>query len=224
MTGLWGWLGVDNVALTVLGYPLSWVELLGTVLYAWSVWLISRRRLLTWPVGIASVLLYLALFLQIGLYSDALEQVYYLAMSVYGWATWKAARGPDKVEVRWSPGRQAVAVAGTTLVLGGVLGLLMSNVHRLWAVPPADFPYLDAVTTMMSFTAMWLLARRRAEAWVYWIIVDVIAIGLYWVKDVRFLALLYVVLLAMAVMGLLGWRRSAASRQADAARTTRRGS
>lgn len=209
---LWEWFSVETVAFSVLGYPLSWVELVGTVLYAWSVWLISRRRMLTWPVGIASVVLYLVLFLQIGLYSDALEQLYYLAISIYGWVTWKAVSGPGEVMARWSPRRHMVVVAGATLVLGSALGLFMSNVHRLWAVPPADFPYLDAVTTMMSFAAMWLLARRRVEAWVYWIIVDVIAIWLYWVKDVKFLSLLYVVLLVMAVLGLRDWRRSASRR------------
>lgn len=55
-------LSVDNIAFTVLGYPMSYVELLGTILYLWSVWLIAHRRVLTWPVGIISVLLYMALF------------------------------------------------------------------------------------------------------------------------------------------------------------------
>lgn len=82
------WLRIDNIAFTVLEYPMSWIELVGTVLYLWSVWLIARRKMLTWPVGIVSVLLYLALFYQIGLYSDALEQVYYLGASVYGWVFW----------------------------------------------------------------------------------------------------------------------------------------
>ncbi|MFZ2359660.1 MAG: nicotinamide mononucleotide transporter family protein [Anaerolineae bacterium] len=57
---------------------MSYVELLGTILYLWSVWLIAHRRVLTWPVGIISVLLYMALFYQIRLYADALEQIYYL--------------------------------------------------------------------------------------------------------------------------------------------------
>ena len=88
------WLSVDNIALTLLEYPMSWIELVGTVLYLWSVWLIAKRKMLTWPVGIVSVLLYLALFYQIGLYSDALEQVYYLGASIYGWVFW--AKGNQK--------------------------------------------------------------------------------------------------------------------------------
>ena len=69
-------LSVQNIAFSVLGYPMSYIEFVGTVLYLWSVWLIARRRVLTWPVGIVSVLLYMALFYQIRLYSDSLEQIY----------------------------------------------------------------------------------------------------------------------------------------------------
>ena len=61
---------------------------------------------------------------------------------------------------------------------------------------------------MASFVAMWLLARRRAESWAWWIAVDVIGVGLYWVKDVRFVAAQYVVLLGMAAWGLRKWTRS----------------
>jgi len=85
-------LSVDTVFFTVLGYPMSYIELVGTVLYLWSVWLIARRRMLTWPVGILSVLLYMALFYQIRLYSDALEQIYYLCASVYGWWYWSRSQ------------------------------------------------------------------------------------------------------------------------------------
>ncbi len=210
------WLvSVDNVAFTVLGYPLSWVELVGTVLYAWSVWLISRRRMLTWPVGILSVLAFLAIFVQIRLYSDALEQVYYLIVSVYGWITWRAAQAVDPepaVITRFSHRPTIIWTAALTVVSGLALGLLMGSIHQ-WLpsiVPaPADFPVVDALTTVASFVAMFLLAKRRTEAWVYWITVDVVVIWLYWVKDVKFLALLYVMLLGMAINGLLVWRRQA---------------
>jgi nicotinamide mononucleotide transporter len=72
-------LNVETIAFVVLGYPMSYVEFLGTVLYLCSVWLISRRKVLTWPIGIVSVLLYMALFYQVRLYSDTMEQLYYLA-------------------------------------------------------------------------------------------------------------------------------------------------
>ncbi len=209
-------LSVETVAFTVLGYPMSYVELAGTLLYLWSVWLMARRRMLTWPVGIASVLLYAALFYQIRLYSDAAEQGYYLAASVYGWRRWKAssegAGGESGVPVRFSRLGGVVSGIVLTTALSALLGAFMTRAHLLAPrvfPEPASFAYLDALTTVMSFTAMWLLARARAESWVYWIVADVIGVWLYYVKGVRFVALLHVVLLGMAVGGLVSWARLA---------------
>src|SRR5688572_6733871 len=85
-------LDVNTIAFVLLGYPMSYIELIGTILYLWSVWLIAKRQVLTWPVGILSVLLYMILFYQIRLYSDAIEQVYYLGASIYGWIVWNNSR------------------------------------------------------------------------------------------------------------------------------------
>lgn len=217
---------VNTVAFTVLDYPLSYLELTGTVLYLWSVWLIARQKLLTWPVGIASVLLYMLLFYQIRLYSDALEQVYYLGASAYGWWLW-SSRGRED-ERAFAPYVSAPRTLGLvlliTLALAAGLGALVSRIHELLPAlfpQPAAFPYLDALTTVMSFSAMWLMAQKRLESWAYWIIVDVIGIGLYYVQGVRFLSLLYVILLAMAINGLVGWLRARAAGPAAAAGAAR---
>jgi nicotinamide mononucleotide transporter len=87
----------------------------------------------------------------------------------------------------------------------------MSQIHewlpRLFP-EAAALPLLDAVTTVMSFTAMALMAQKRIESWIYWIVVDVVAIGLYYVKDVRFLSVLYVILLGIAINGWRYWHRA----------------
>jgi nicotinamide mononucleotide transporter len=200
---------VESVAFTILGYAMSWIELVGTVTYLWSVWLMTRRHVLTWPVGIVSVLLYLALFWQIRLYSDAVEQVYYLAASAYGWRRWtRGGAGGDALRTRVS--RPASMALQGALVAGGTLalGAWMARAHALVPVlfpEPAAYPYLDAGTTIASFVAMALLALRRVESWLWWIAVDVVGIGLYWAKDVRFVALLYVLLLGLAVRGFREW-------------------
>ena len=146
-----------------------------------------------------SVLLYIALFYQIRLYADALEQVYCLAASGYGWWYWSRSRH--------APYTQALLIwlTVTVTVMGSIaLGWIVSRVHA-WAPltfpEAASCPWLDALTTVMSLVAMWLMARRRIESWVHWIIVDVIGIGLYFVKEVRFVALLYAILLAQGQRG-----------------------
>ena len=206
-------LSVKTIAFTIIGYQMSYVELIGTILYLWSVWLISKRRVLTWPVGIVSVLLYMALFYQIRLYSDALEQVYYLGASVYGWWMWNKSPKDDGqiTDVTYSARRGAMVWIVVTAVVSALTGVLMSRIHLLLpAIFPeaASFPYLDALTTLMSFSAMWLMAQKKIESWIYWIIVDVIGIWLYFVKDVKFISLLYVMLLMMAINGFRMWNRA----------------
>ncbi len=204
---------VDTLFFTILGYPMSYIEFVGTVLYVWSVWLISQRKMLTWPIGMISVVLYMVLFYQIRLYADAAEQIYYLAASVYGWWHWAKGRSTDHsvVEVSYSSSASAASWAVGTGVGSVVLGVALCRVH-LWMPglfpEEASFPFLDALTTVMSFVAMWLMARKRTESWIYWIIVDVIGIGLYAAKDVKFISLLYVVLLALAIRGWIRWMRT----------------
>jgi nicotinamide mononucleotide transporter len=209
---------VETIAFTVLGYPMSYIEFVGTIFYLWSVWLISQRNKLTWPIGIISVLLFMVLFYQIQLYSDTIEQVYYLVASVYGWWLWndtsKESNGTQGVHI--SSLKIITIWVVVTLVISVLFGAFMTDIHHM--IPtifpaPASFPYIDALTTIMSFTAMWLMAQKKVESWVYWIIVDAIGIWLYFVKDVRFLSLLYVVLLVMAVNGLRVWYKAVKQQQ-----------
>ncbi len=212
-----GFFDVNNIAFTILNYPMSYIELFGTIFYLLSVILIARKNILTWPVGIISVVLYLLLFWQIRLYSDTLEQVYYLFASVYGWWHWvQAARArkqnaPDTLPMRYSNWREFWVWLSVTLIGTMLLGSVMSQIHLLlpqYFPQPAAYPFPDAFTTIMSFVAMWLMARKRTESWIYWIIVDVIGIGLYYIQGVRFIALLYVILLVMAAYGLRVWNKT----------------
>ena len=213
MQALWHLFSVNNVALTILGYPMSYVELLGTIFNLWSVWLVARNNILTWPVGLVGVVLFLALFYQIRLYSDTLEQIYYLGASVYGWWWWLQAdrRAAAGERLRFSARPALLTAVAATLALGAALGWVTSRLN-IWLPQyfpePASLPYLDALTTVMSFTATILMAWKRIECWVYWIIVDVIGIGLYFAKDVKFIALLYVVFLVLASLGLRSWLRT----------------
>jgi nicotinamide mononucleotide transporter len=206
-------LSVDTIAFTIIGYPMSYVEFIGTILYLWSVWLIAKRKTLTWPVGIVSVLLYMILFYQIRLYSDTLEQVYYLGTSIYGWWVWdRSPKDNGQIAgVKYSNWKSVIVWVSTTALVSVIFGFLMSRIHTLFpAIFPeaASFPYLDALTTIMSFSATWLMIQKKTENWVYWIIVDAIGIWLYFVKDVRFISLLYVILLVMAFNGLRMWHKA----------------
>ena len=200
---------IDTIFLYIGNYPLSYIELVGTILYFASVFLISRKNILTWPVGIVSVILYGILFYQIQLYSDMLEQSYYLIISIIGWITWNSRKKENKViETSWS-GKKGIFLAVLLTTTGTfLLSIFTINFHNWLPVifpEPASYPILDALTTVMSFIAMYLITIRKNEGWLYWIIVDIIAIWLYWVKDVRFISIQYIFLLGMAFYGLIYW-------------------
>lgn len=165
------------------------------------------------------MILYGILFYQIHLYSDMLEQAYYLVISIIGWITWqKQKQDTSSIPAAWSKTKSVVFTAGITMLCTAILTYCVTNFH-LWLPKifqePASYPFLDAFTTVMSFIAMLLTTRRRIEGWVYWIVVDVIGIGLYWLKDVRFIALQYVFLLGMAVYGLIYWLSDSRSKALD---------
>ena len=122
------YLSVNNIAFVVLGYSMSYVELIGTILYLWSVWLISKRQVLTWLVGIVSVLLYLALFYQIRLYSDTVEQLYYLGASIYGWVVWnKSTNNDGQVNDVIYSSRQSIIL---WIIITGILSILIGILYH----------------------------------------------------------------------------------------------
>ncbi|MBU1029369.1 nicotinamide riboside transporter PnuC, partial [Patescibacteria group bacterium] len=107
--------------------------------------------------------------------------------------------------------------AGTILVGTTALGMLMTRIHLLlptYFLAPADYPYLDALTTVMSFVATVLMVRRKLACWYLWISVDFIGIWLYWVKGVKFISVEYVIFLVLASYGLYKWHLSLKEREA----------
>ena len=201
---------VNSIAFELLNNKVSYLELAGTIFSLWGVWLMTRNRILSWPVGLVSVVLSLMLFWQIQLYADVFEQLYYIPTGLWGWWLWKRSGAPDEGPIRRSSLRDNLVLFGITSVLALLGGWINSNIHfwmpRLFA-QAASFAYLDAATTIFSFTAQILMARRCLECWPIWIAVDVIGIWLYWQKGVIFYSALYAIFLVLAVGGLLSWHR-----------------
>lgn len=208
-------LDVNTTFFTAFGYPMSYLEFFGTILNVWSVWLTSRNKVLSWPIGIVAVVLFFVLFYEIRLYSDMVEQAYYFATGLWGWWVWthpKRAQDADankELKITYGTRRENAWAVGITAVGTLALGAFMSKVHLIFPSvfpEPADFPYLDAFTTVLSFVATVLMVRKKAECWYLWILVDVIGIWLYAAKGVRLVALEYVIFLGLATSGFFKWR------------------
>lgn len=211
---------INNTLFTVLGYQMSYIEFVATVTSLICIWLCVKRHVLNWPIGIFSVALFLILFWQIHLYSDVIEQSFYVITGFYGWLVWDRTKtaGTQQIEAAYSKPNAMVLWAVGVAVGSLALGAFMSRANTIFPTvftAPAAYPYLDAMTTVMSFAAQILMIRKKAENWIYWIAVDVIAVVLYFAVDVRFVSLLYVVITGMAIRGMIEWHRSAQRTKVD---------
>ena len=181
-----------------------WIELIATVCGFICVVLIICRNIWCWPVGLVQVLLFIVIFYDAKLYSDLILHVIYVGMQIYGWHYWLTRPGEtDDGSLRVSR-MDSLALAawiGVTALGTLVLGFSM---HR-WT--DASLPYADAFTTAASLVAQYLLARKLLENWLFWIVVDFVAIGIYLHKDLRMTATLYLAFLILASIGLFTWRR-----------------
>lgn len=199
---------IETTAFTVLDYPMSWLELIGTLFNLWCVWLAVKKHIWTWPVGLVGIICYIALFYQIQLYSDLVEQLYFFVMTFVGWYAWAKRPPHEEAFVRTLTSRQRV-LWGVVTVAGTLVLAYLTSHFSVWfpTIFPeaASYPWLDAATTVMSFVATYLMAKRYLECWPLWITVDVIGIGLYYVKGVKFISLEYVLFLIMAIIGAREW-------------------
>lgn len=207
-------LSVDNIMFTILGYEMSYIEFIGTLFNIACVYLVAKNNIINWPIGIVGSVLFAILFFQIQLYSDLLEQIYFIVTGFVGWYLWSTrGKQEEKREVTWAGYYEwPLIILGTTMMTFG-LAMMMGNIHNVInGIEPASYPGLDAATTAMSFVATVLLIYRRVEAWILWIIVDIIGIGLYYEKEVVFISLLYVAFLVLAVRGFFNWKALATNK------------
>jgi len=211
---------VQKVFFTVLGYPMSYIELSATLLIVIYVLLITKKIVYAWPLGTIAFSLFAVLFYQVRLYSDFFEQFYYIGNCFYGWSVWMAARkkaedGKNEPDVSRCTGKGLIIAGLIIAVCGMSLGFTMSRIHT-WLPAlfpqPAAYPYIDAAATIMGFVAAGLMTHKKIEAWMLWICVNCICIWLYYARNVKFVAILYIFFLALAVNGLITWTRELRSK------------
>lgn len=183
--------------------PVTTLEWIATALGVACVILVVRRSLWNYPLAIGSVTLFGIVFRDAKLYSDALLQVFFVVINLYGWWNWARARGEQGAVVVET--MTLLAQVGT---LGGMIGLTLGWGAVMATQTDAAYPYIDAAVAMLSVGAQVMLARRKLENWIVWIVVDLIAVPLYAAKGLWAAAGLYVIYLGLSVWGLIDWHRA----------------
>ncbi len=177
-------------------------EIAAAMLGVVNVILVVRRSIWNYPFGLVMVTLYFFIFRDAKLYSDALLQIFFFVIQIYGLVAWSRARQVDHgVAVCWMSVRARVAWLGATVLGIALLGTVMGR------LTDAAAPFPDAAIAGISVAAQLLQSMRRVESWVLWICVDILAIGLFATRGLGVTAGLYGLFLVLAVVGFNEWRR-----------------
>jgi len=179
----------------------TWIEAVAVIFGLLSVWYAKKENLLVYPTGIISVLIYVYICFFAGLYADMGINFFYFLMSVFGWYKWTRKDQSDHF-IPISRCNPVFHVSGilATIFFFVVLRYLLSN------YTDSTVPNIDAATTAVFIVGMWLMALKKIENWVYWIIGDVISIPLYFYKGLVLTSFQFTVFLILAIMGYLEWR------------------
>ena len=194
-------------AFTLLGSPVTWLEIGAFVLSIWMVIANMRVQLIAWPLAIVSSLAYLLLFAHSRLYGEAGLQVVFVAVAAWGWWQWRFGKQADgqALAVRYLGTRARWALAAATLAAWPLLGLLLQR------VTDTDVPFWDALPTAGSVAGQWLLGRQYVENWPVWVAVNVVSVALFAYKGLWLTVVLYGLFLLLALVGWRTWHRRAAA-------------
>lgn len=194
------------------------LEITATLSAVIGVFLIARQNILGWPIGLiwAGISFYLAYF-EWQLVSDAILYASYIPIQIYCWVVW-AKRGaggtPDesaKFRPTWlKPSTQIILVAAAVMsVIAWAFGISALAEKFTWIPAPALL-WRDSITTVLNYYAQFLQARKRMENWVGWLIVNLLGIHIYWVKDAPIYSVQYAFFLVLGIYGWMQWRKSQA--------------
>jgi nicotinamide mononucleotide transporter len=169
-----------------------------------SVWFSKENKIWVFPTGMISTAIFVYLLLKWSLLGDMMINGYYFAMSVYGWYIWTRKVDPTHftpiTKTTSKEKKYSILIFVTTLIFVYVV----YNAFDKWNDWTA---YVDTLTTAIFFVGMWLMAKRKIENWMYWIIGDIISVPLYFYKGFTFTSFQYLIFTFIAIFGYFAWKK-----------------
>ena len=206
------------------------LEFIAAVLGITSVFYAKKENILVYPTGIISTGLYVYLLSQWALYGDLIINIYYTLMSLYGWYMWTRISNKTHEPLKISRTNYLDNIKAFAIFVFTAIFVIV--VYRYYDVMPdlnfidsihyafqkisagslIEFrkatPYLDTFTTAAAFVAMWLMANKKIESWIFWIITNIVSIPLYFVKGYGFTGIQYTIFFVLAFLGYKEWKKN----------------
>ncbi|KAF2336960.1 nicotinamide riboside transporter PnuC [Flavobacterium daemonense] len=179
----------------------KFIEIFGAIFGFLAVYFTIRQNIWCWFFGLIQVMLYCFVFYTSKLYSDMILHIIYIFLQVFGWYSWKYG-GANQSTLQITLLTRKIFWIGLTVVGSILVGYFMDT------RTDAACPYIDAFIMVASLVAQYLMIIKVLESWFFWIIVDVVAIGIYSYKELYFTSVLYVLFLIMAIVGYLEWKKA----------------
>ena len=188
------------------------LEIVAVIFGLLSVWYAKKDNVLVFPTGLVSTSIFVYLLWKWTLWGDMMINGYYFVMSIYGWYHWTRKKGDTEEfpisEISSSEKRIAIILFIFTVVF-------VVSVYHYFGKFTTWYVYVDTFITGIFFVGMWLMAKRKVENWVFWIVGDVISIPLYFAKGYTFTSFQYVVFTVVAIFGYLEWKKISNSSQTE---------
>ena len=180
------------------------IELIAASFGITSVIFAKNENILVFPTGIISTILYIIICYKFILYGDMLINIYYTFMSLYGWYVWSSKVSGENVVITTSKKddvAKSIFIFLSTIVIISCIYVYFDRMRNMT-------DYLDTFTTAIFFTAMWLMANKKIEHWIFWIIGNLISIPLYFVKGLGFSSIQFTIFLILAIIGNKEWKKN----------------
>lgn len=174
-----------------------------------SVWFSNKENIWVYPSGLIGTILYIYISIRGDLYGEAVVNLFYTVMSIYGWYNWlrKDTSFKPIVHISFSSARDWKIQLAFFATIYLIIYTSLYFIKEYFS--PGAIPWADALASAAAFTGMWLMTRKKVESWIWWVITNLASIPLYFVKGFTPTSGYYTVLLIMAVFGLISWRKKA---------------
>lgn len=183
-----------------------WLEIFGVVTALLYIWLEIKQKLFMWVVGFISSLVFVFVYFKAKVYGYTVLNIYYAAVSIYGWYCWRFARQPNNETIGLLISRIRISLA---LVLTAITIVLFIGIgYMLDIYTDSPLPFYDALGTSLSMVATWMLARKILEHWLLWIFINFFSAALFFSRELYLTSGLYIVYGILSVIGWLKWKQS----------------
>jgi nicotinamide mononucleotide transporter len=179
------------------------LEIIAVVFGLLSVWHSKNNNILVFPTGMISTTIFIYLLYKWVLLGDMMINAYYFVMSIYGWFIWTRKENNTVTPItRMNSNEKKI---GVLIFLSSLMFVYLVYVYfDKWGTITS---YIDNLTTAIFFVGMWLMAKRKIENWIFWIIADIISIPLYFYKGLTFTSLQYLIFTFIAIAGYYSWKK-----------------